>query len=938
MKRICLFAAYDKNNILREYVIDYLKELSQYADIYYLADSNLSETEIDKIRPYVKKAWAFKHGKYDFGSYSELAKNYVGWDEISKYDELIFANDSCFCIQSFEKVFKKMDTKILDVWSLTMTDELNIYNVYLADEYLFRTDLQSALFCLNSNFMVFRKMVIEDMDFQEFIDNVKQESSRTDVCLNYEMGLTKFILNKKYIAGAFIERIYREVFIYNSTALLLLKEGLPLVKTKIFSENPGGVKNVKKWVEIIEHNYNPKIKKYICHFNSFSYSNSGLKKFLQFLEKYTLKKIPYRHEIKEYFKKQKRYKCEESIKGYKPSRIYNYKVVQNKLIDRYINSKNIVLYFSVARDLIGGGILSINRFVEKSKSLSEKFGFEIALSGLPLGNAAIKHSMFQDSLAMLDFNLFSKRVNPEKLLINIPEVFLKDFLSDLTYQQKNWLKGLKELHINILNQNIEFMPDSSIVSKLFDFTTNISITCAHAKYCTQELSNKYCCPVYLLPPFLPVFYRKHFNEKEDIIVISPDNDIPLSENVTKQLILEKLKKELPEFKQVIVENMSIEEYKQLISKAKFSITFGEGYDGYFLEPYLSDSVAFAVFNTEFFPDEFSANSTIYPSWNDLFENIVKDIKFLNSNYELYKSTQESIEKQILKYTSEKISIKYLEDFYNLKPTFEPKTNESILFPIINELKSSGFKFYNDKVETPDGLIFINNRGEFYSVLAEVYLKQDYGVNLKDDFVLIDLGLNVGITSLYFSKKYNNCKKIYGFEPLKPTIEAAFLNMELNSEYKDKICIKNVGLSNVHELRKINFVPDWASGVSSEENQFEHEMFRLSTMKEQIREEEIEIVPASSEFKQIIEQHNDKKIVLKCDIQGAEFEVIEDLSNNNLLEKIDIILLETHFRDSQIIVDYLKKLNFVIFDTIDYIPNNIHMIYAVNLGLKSEELL
>ena len=33
MKRICLFAGYDSNNIIHDYVIYYLKELSTVADV-----------------------------------------------------------------------------------------------------------------------------------------------------------------------------------------------------------------------------------------------------------------------------------------------------------------------------------------------------------------------------------------------------------------------------------------------------------------------------------------------------------------------------------------------------------------------------------------------------------------------------------------------------------------------------------------------------------------------------------------------------------------------------------------------------------------------------------------------------------------------------------------------------------------------------------------
>ncbi len=929
MKRICLFAGYNYNNKIADYVVDYLQELSKYADIYYLSDGSLDEKQLGLIKPYVKNAWILNHKKYDFGSYSELAKNFVGWDEIEKYDELILANDSCFCLQTFAKVFEKMDSKKCDAWSLTITDELNIYNNYLVEDYLFRKELHSALFCLNSYFLVLRQRVIKDKDFQTFLNNVKKESSRKDVCIKYEMGLTRLLEDKKFVLSAFVDKIYNEVFVYSKIAFSLLKEGFPLLKVKIFTENPGGVKKLNSYISIVEKNFNPKIRKYLTHINKGIVYKKKYKRFLKFLEKNTFKRIPYRYEIKAMFSNFRISKKEKALHGFKPIEIKGYHKIQKSLIKNYKNSKNIVLYFSIARDLIGGGMLSINRFVEHSKDLSKEMNFDIILSGLPVGNAAIQHSMFKDSMPMIDFNYIVKNIHPENLLLNIPEAFLIDFLKQLNPKQKMWLKSIKGLRINILNQNIELMPAPCIIEKLYEYTPMVSISCAHKKYCTQKFANEYCCPLYLLPPFLPEFYRTDFAEKENIIVFSPDNDIPSSSSVTKEDIIQKLSDELPEFKLVEVNNLTLEEYKKLISKAKYSITFGEGYDGYFIEPYLSNSLSFAVYNREFFPEDFSKCPNIYESWESLYENIVSDIKKYNQDIELYNATQKTVEKYIEKYTSYEISKKYLKDFYDNKPTFVPQISEEVLFPIINELKVSGFVFYDNKVKTPDGLIFINNQGEFYSVLAEVYLKQDYGVKLQDSFVLIDLGLNVGVTSLYFSKNYTNCEKIYGFEPLKPTYQLALQNLEFNAAYKNKIQIKNVGLSDVYDTREVNYIPDWASGVSSEDNPFESEMTRLSIKKDEIRKETIQIVPASSEIKQIVDENKDKLIVIKCDIQGAEFEVIEDLYKNNLLDKIDVILLETHFRDSNIIDNYLKDAGFITFDTVDYIPNNIHMIYAVN---------
>ena len=91
------------------HVVTYLADLSRFADIYYLADCELEDGELDKMAPYTKGAWAIRHGRYDFGSYSMLATDLVGWDVIDTYDEMMLANDSCWLVQPLDAVFAKMD-------------------------------------------------------------------------------------------------------------------------------------------------------------------------------------------------------------------------------------------------------------------------------------------------------------------------------------------------------------------------------------------------------------------------------------------------------------------------------------------------------------------------------------------------------------------------------------------------------------------------------------------------------------------------------------------------------------------------------------------------------------------------------------------------------------------------------------------------------------
>ena len=106
-------------------------------------------------------------------------------------------------------------------------------------------------------------------------------------------------------------------------------------------------------------------------------------------------------------------------------------------------------------------------------------------------------------------------------------------------------------------------------------------------------------------------------------MVSPD------EHPLKERVLEEIACAHPQLEIRIVNNLSYEEYRALISSAKWALTFGEGLDGYFAETIFSGGNAFAVFNDRFFTPAFATLETVYPSWEILLEKITIDLQRLD---------------------------------------------------------------------------------------------------------------------------------------------------------------------------------------------------------------------------------------------------------------------------------------------------------------------
>ena len=250
-KRICLFAGFDKDGIVDDYVIHYLRDLSKYADIYYLADCEMLDCELHKIKEYTKGAWAQRHSLYDFGSYSLLAKDLVGWDVVEKYDELILANDSCYLVGDFSAIFKKME-QVKGFWGLQITDLYASNKIIDFSEYKNKFSLKRAGFHLGSYFIAFEGGIIRNKKFQTFINAVEKLNSKTDIIAKYEWGLNKMLLQEDYEPSSYIENIYPTQPLYSSSAFSLIKQGFPLLKIQYLTKNNNVTSSLYKWERILE--------------------------------------------------------------------------------------------------------------------------------------------------------------------------------------------------------------------------------------------------------------------------------------------------------------------------------------------------------------------------------------------------------------------------------------------------------------------------------------------------------------------------------------------------------------------------------------------------------------------------------------------------------------------------------------------------------------
>lgn len=242
-----------------------------------------------------------------------------------------------------------------------------------------------------------------------------------------------------------------------------------------------------------------------------------------------------------------------------------------------------------------------------------------------------------------------------------------------------------------------------------------------------------------------------------------------------------------------------------------------------------------------------------------------------------------------------------------------------------ELLEFGFRIDDDIITTPQGVrMDISDKADHPLYLVkEVFVKTDYEFNFTRDAVLFDIGMNRGAASLLFAT-YSNIKKIYSFEPFKPTFEKALKNFNLNPKLKQKITAFNYGLGKKDATLELPYLENATGAMSTTHS---------SLSSKDIRKETVTIKDAARILAPIFEEDKDKYVVIKCDCEGAEFEIFESLNRHSLFGKIDIVVMEYHFEKPDGLITILTENGFVIRTKIGSRKSKTGYIYAVRMAEK-----
>lgn len=229
-RRLCVYFFYDKDGIVDDYVVYYLKEMRQFfTDICVVVNGKLTAASAGKLDCVCDKLLVRENTGFDAWAYKYALDSY-GFDYIAQnFEDVLLNNFTCFGpIGSFRPMFDKMSRSVCDFWG---------HCRYFPQRGL-KVNGQFVPEHLMSYFIMFRKKVLTSMAWKNYWDTLKPINNYDDARLNHEFRLTGFFEQRGFISDSFInaQRCYelKNNNIVFDSYYQLKSEHSPLLKRKVF--------------------------------------------------------------------------------------------------------------------------------------------------------------------------------------------------------------------------------------------------------------------------------------------------------------------------------------------------------------------------------------------------------------------------------------------------------------------------------------------------------------------------------------------------------------------------------------------------------------------------------------------------------------------------------------------------------------------------------
>ncbi len=192
-KRLGIFVFYDDVGYVGRYVDYLLKDISQNLnELVIVCNGVLSDNGRSTFQKYTNRIYIRDNSGFDGTAWKEAIIQFVGFEELTKYDEVVFFNDICYGpVYPFQEVFQEMDQKPhLDFWGLTKHFE--------AQDFTGQHKSQVIPEHIQTYFFAVRHKMLVSKDFRAFWTGMSEIKTFSDDIGVFETRFTKFFSSRGF--------------------------------------------------------------------------------------------------------------------------------------------------------------------------------------------------------------------------------------------------------------------------------------------------------------------------------------------------------------------------------------------------------------------------------------------------------------------------------------------------------------------------------------------------------------------------------------------------------------------------------------------------------------------------------------------------------------------------------------------------------------------
>lgn len=231
--RLAIYVYQDNAGIVDQYALYFLKELKKcVSNLVVVVNGSVNNQGYEALKIIADTVLLRANEGYDISAY-KYAVEYLGWEEIGKYDEHMFVNSSLFGpFYPFTEMFDTMNQRDIDFWGVTKFHEC---------EYTFRgCKYDYTPEHIQSSFLVIRNSMATNLKYQEVWNELPILENYEDAIALFELPFTKESIEKGFVADVYIDTT--DLDGYTRYPLMMMADELvvnrrcPILKQKSFSQ------------------------------------------------------------------------------------------------------------------------------------------------------------------------------------------------------------------------------------------------------------------------------------------------------------------------------------------------------------------------------------------------------------------------------------------------------------------------------------------------------------------------------------------------------------------------------------------------------------------------------------------------------------------------------------------------------------------------------